>query len=309
MSITVPAPRARGILARQSVLGRLVRRPAGAFGLAVVLALAAAALFAPVVAPYDHAAQDIVNRLQGPTGEHMLGTDHLGRDLLSRLIFATRIELGVAVPAVLAALAFGLLLGLVAGYVGGRIDNALIVVMDTFQAFPPVILALALLALVGPSLRNLMIVIAVSFAPQYARVARASVLAVKQNPFVEAERALGASSARIVSVHVLPNILAPLFILLAMNIPSAITVEAGLSFLGVGVQPPTPSWGVILADGFQRVRDAPWPVIWTGLTLMVTTLGFTMLGETLRDIIDPRLSGARRATRVRERTASSPTAP
>lgn len=309
MSVAVPAPRARRLLGRHSVLARLARRPAGAFGLAVVVGLVLVAAFAPLVAPYGHAEQDIVNRLQGPTQDHLLGTDHLGRDLLSRLVFATRIELGVAVPAVSAALALGLLLGLVAGYLGGRVDNALIVVMDTFQAFPPVILALALLALVGPSLRNLMIVIAVSFAPQYARVARASVLAVKQNPFVEAERALGASSARIVSVHVLPNILAPLFILLAMNIPSAITVEAGLSFLGVGVQPPTPSWGVILADGFQRVRDAPWPVIWTGVTLMITTLGFTMLGETLRDIIDPRLSGARRPTRVRARVDSSPITP
>jgi peptide/nickel transport system permease protein len=183
----------------------------------------------------------------------------------------------------------GLVLGLTAGYLGGRVDNALIVVMDSAQAFPTVILALALLAVLGASLRNILIVIAITFAPQYARVARASVLAVKQNPFIEAERALGARNLRVVGVHILPNIMAPLFILLAMNIPAAITVEAGLSFLGVGVQPPTPSWGVILAEGFERVREAPWPVLDTGLALMLATLGFTLLGETLRDVVDPRL--------------------
>ena len=246
------------------------------------------------MAPYDPAAQDIANRLQGPSQSHLLGTDHLGRDLLSRIIFGARVELGVAVPAVCAALVLGLLLGVTAGYLGGRVDNVLIVVMDAIQAFPAVVLALTVLALLGPSLRNVLLVIAITFSPQYARVARASVLAVKQNPFIEGARALGASSPRVVTVHVLPNIVAPLFILLAMNIPSAIAVEAGLSFLGVGVQPPTPSWGVILAEGFERVRDAPWPVISTGLALILTTLGFTLLGETLRDVIDPRLRAVQR---------------
>ena len=170
--------------------------------------------------------------------------------------------------------------------------------MDTVQAFPAVILALALLAVLGPSLRNVIIVIGVSFAPGYARVARALVLSSKQDHYVEAERALGAGTRRIVGVHILPNIVAPLFILLAMDMPGAITVEAGLSFLGVGVQPPTPSWGVILADGFDRVRDTPWPVIGAGGFLMITTLGFTMLGETLRDVVDPRLSGVRRWRRA-----------
>ena len=165
--------------------------------------------------------------------------------------------------------------------------------MDTVQAFPTVILALALLALLGPSLQNVIIVIVVSFAPGYARVARASLLSAKQDLYVEAERALGAGDGRIVGVHILPNIVAPLFILLAMDLAAAITIEAGLSFLGVGVPPPTPSWGVILADGFNRVRDTPWPVLSAGLVLMITTLAFTMLGETLRDVVDPRLSGTR----------------
>ena len=166
--------------------------------------------------------------------------------------------------------------------------------MDAIQSFPSVVLALTVLAVLGPSLGNVLVVIAITFSPQYGRVARASVLAVKQNPFIEGARALGATSPRVVTVHVLPNIVAPLFILLAMNIPSAIAVEAGLSFLGVGVQPPTPSWGVILAEGFERARDAPWPIISTGLALILTTLGFTLLGETLRDVIDPRMKSVQR---------------
>lgn len=280
------------LLGRKPFLIRLLSRPAGFFGAAVVAALIVVLIFAPQIAPYAAGAQNIVDRLEGPSTAYLLGTDQLGRDLLSRIILGTRVELGIAVPAVLAALAAGLLMGVAAGYMGGRVDNAMIVVMDSIQAFPAVILALALLAVLGPSLRNLIIVIAVAFSPQYARVTRASVLKLRQEPFVEAEKSLGASNLRIMAVHILPNIIAPLFILSAMNIPSAIAIEAGLSFLGLGVQPPTPSWGVILADGFERVRDSPWPVIWTGLALVVTTLGFTMLGETMRDTIDPRLTGA-----------------
>ena len=300
MAVSVPARRLRLVFpGRKSVVARLARRPAGLFGLVVVIGLGLAAALAPLVAPYDPAAQDIANRLQGPSQSHLLGTDHLGRDLLSRIIFGARVELGVAVPAVSAALVLGLLLGVTAGYLGGRVDNVLIVVMDSIQAFPAVVLALTVLALLGPSLRNVLFVIALTFSPQYARVARASVLALKQDPFIEGARALGASSLRVVTVHVLPNIVAPLFILLAMNIPSAIAVEAGLSFLGVGVQPPTASWGVILAEGFERVRDAPWPVLSTGLALILATLGFTLLGETLRDAIDPRMRAVRAVQRPR----------
>jgi peptide/nickel transport system permease protein len=279
---------------RLTLLKEVVRRPSGLFGLVVVLFLLIVAAFPAFFAPYSADEQDIPSRLQGPSWDHLLGTDELGRDLLSRLIFSTRIELGVAVPSVLGALILGLVLGVIAGYRGGMLDNVLIVVMDSLQAFPTVILALVLLALLGSSLQNVIIVITVSFIPNYARVSRALVLALKNNQFVEAERSLGASPLRLVSFHVVPNILAPLFILLAMDIPSAITVEAGLSFLGIGVQPPTASWGVMLADGFARVEDSPWGVIAPGLALMITTLAFTLLGETLRDVFDPRLSGARR---------------
>lgn len=281
---------------RLSLIREVVRRPAGLFGLLIVVLLLVVLVFAPVLAPYGAAKQDIKNRLQGPSAAYLLGTDHLGRDLLSRVIFGTRVALGTAFPAVLAALSSGLVLGLVAGYTGGSVvDNTLLVIMDSIQAFPAVILALALLALLGPSQGNVILVIAIAFTPGYARIVRAQVLSVKENPFVEVERSLGASDLRIVLVHILPNILAPLVILLAMDLPSAITTEAGLSFLGLGVRPPTPSWGVILADGFSKIRTSPWPVLWAGLILMLTTLGFTLFGETLRDILDPKLAGARRA--------------
>jgi peptide/nickel transport system permease protein len=191
-------------------------------------------------------------------------------------------------------MACGLTLGVIAGYFGGWIDNALVVVMDALQAIPAVILALVLIALLGPSLRNVIIVIAVAFTPGYARVSRALVYATKQEQFVEAERALGASHARIVFIHIIRNILGPLFILMAMDIPSAVTIEAGLSFLGVGIQPPTPSWGNILSDGFTYIYQTPWLILSAGIALMLTTLGFTMFGETLRDVFDPRLSGIRR---------------
>lgn len=276
-----------------SFLGRLVRNPAGAFGLFVVTGLVTVAAFAPLLVPYGVATQDIAHRLQGPSGAHPLGTDDLGRDLLSRIMYGARVELGVAIPSVCTALALGLLLGVTAGYLGGRVDNMLILVMDTVQAFPSLILALVLVAVLGSSLTNLGVVIAITFAPQFARVSRASVLALRANPFVEAERSLGAGPVRIIGVHVLPNIIAPLLVLLAMNVPSAITIEAGLSFLGMGVQPPTPSWGVILNDGFASVYQSPWAMVFTGLALVVTTVGFTALGETLRDVADPRLVGAK----------------
>ena len=275
------------------VIRDVASRPTGLVALVIIGVLLLAVAVGPLFVA-DPAAQDIPRRLEGPSLEHPLGTDHLGRDLLARLVHGARIALGVAVPAVVIAMIVGLLLGLAAGYLGGRVDSAVIVVTDALQAFPAVILALAILALLGPSLRNVVIVIALGFAPGYARVARASVFAIKQDVFVEAERSLGASSRRIISVHILPNVIAPMLILMAIDLPVAVTVEAGLSFLGLGVPPPNPSWGVILSDGFPRIREAPWPVIGAGVTLMVTTLGFTLLGESLRDRLDPRVRAARR---------------
>ena len=275
------------------VLREVARRPGGLFGLIVVVGLFVVVVAAPLVAPYSATQQDIANRLAGPSLHHLLGTDELGRDLLSRVIYGARIAMAVAVPAVLLAMAAGLVIGLIAGYFGGGTDQVAIVGMDAVQAFPAVILALALLAVLGPSLRNVVIVIAVALAPGYARVVRAMTLAAKQNQYVEAELSLGVSTTRLTVYHLLPNIAPPLFILMAMDMPSAIAIEAGLSFLGLGVPPPSPSWGALLADGFTYVLISPWAILAASLALIIVTVGFTMLGEALRDVLDPKLSGVR----------------
>jgi peptide/nickel transport system permease protein len=283
------------VLNRIPILGDVLRSPLGALGFLIVLGFMLMVLFAPLLAPYGFAEQDIPSMLQGPSRAHLLGTDHLGRDLLSRIIYGARIALGVAVPAVLIALSGGVVLGLIAGYTGGIVDDTSLVVFDSLQAFPAVILALTILALLGPSLVNVILVIGLAWTPGYARIVRAQVLTSKQNPYIEVERSLGASRPRILARHLLPNIVAPLLILAAMDLPVVITFEAGLSFLGLGVRPPTPSWGVILSDGFNFIRQSPWPITWAGLTLIITTLGFTLFGEALRDVLDPALSGTRGA--------------
>jgi peptide/nickel transport system permease protein len=290
-----PTNRFQSVLNRIPVLGDVLRRPLGALGSVIVLGFMLMVFFAPVLAPFNYAEQDIPNMLQGPSRQYLLGTDHLGRDLLSRIIYGARIALVVAAPAVSVALVGGVIVGLLAGYVGGIVDNIAVVFMDSMQAFPAVILALAILALLGSSLVNVIIVIGLAWIPGYARITRAQVLSAKQNQYVEVERSLGASQGRILGYHILPNVVAPLLILAAMDLPVVITFEAGLSFLGLGVKPPTPSWGVILSDGFNFIRQSPWPITWAGLTLIVVTLGFTLFGETLRDVLDPRLSGSRGA--------------
>jgi peptide/nickel transport system permease protein len=275
------------------VFGEVLGRPLGALGFVIVLGFVITVIFAPLLAPYGYADQDIPNRLQGPSRQYLLGTDHIGRDILSRLIYGSRIALGVALPAMGIALCGGLILGLLAGYLGGFADNVVLVFLDTSSSIPVLMLALTFLVLLGPSLLNLVLVIGLSWSPGYARIVRAQVLATKQNVYVEAERSLGASTWRIARHHIVPNILPPLLIMAAMDLPWVIIFEAGLSFLGMGVRPPTPSWGAILADGYAKIRQSPWPITWAGLTLVLTTLGFTLLGETLRDVLDPRLAGTR----------------
>ncbi|MDX1689053.1 MAG: ABC transporter permease [Candidatus Promineifilaceae bacterium] len=288
-----PRARYQQVLDRIPVIGDVVRSPMGALGVIIVAGFLFVVIFAPYIAPYHYTEQDIPSRLEGPSRQYPLGTDELGRDLLSRLIYGSRIALGVAVPSVAIALTGGILLGLISGYVGGIVDDVVVVFIDSINAFPAVILALAILALLGPALTNEILVIGLAWIPGYARVTRAQTLSVKQNVYIEAERSLGASTARIILFHVMPNVVAPVLILAAMDLPVVITFEAGLSFLGLGVPPPFPSWGSILATGFNFVRQSPWPITWAGLTLIVTTLGFTLFGEALRDVLDPRLSGTR----------------
>jgi peptide/nickel transport system permease protein len=257
-------------------------------GLVVSIALLAMAIFANQLAPYSSAAIDITHRLHGPSPRHLLGTDNLGRDILSRLIIGTRIAFTVAFPAVLLAAILGLAFGLASAYAARMLGGAIVLAVEVLQALPAVVLALTLLAMYGPSLLNLILVIAVAFAPKYALVVRAMAISMKAEMFVRAEQALGAGAARIIGVHVVPNVLPTFVVMVAMDLPSAISIEAGLSFLGLGVQPPTPSWGVMLSEGFSRARESPWPVLWVSLMLMITTIGITFLGETLRDILDPK---------------------
>lgn len=281
-----------------SLLQDILQRPGGLIGTTLTVALIVTALLAPLITPHDPISQDIANRLSGPGGAYWLGTDHLGRDLLSRIIFGARISLTVAVPSVSLGLSFGLILGLAAGYLGGLVDLVVVTVADAIQAFPGIVLALAIIAILDPSLTNLIFVIAFAFAPGYMRMSRALVFNIKNRPFIAAEEALGARTAYVIRRHVFPNVIPPILVLIAINLSQAIIIEAGLSFLGLGVRPPTPSWGIMLADGFEYIRQSPWGVMWSGLALMVATFGFTMVGETLRDVVDPRMASQQRVRQL-----------
>ena len=275
------------------VLRRLVRDPQGLFALVVVLLFVGSAVAAPVLAPYDPDQIDIRSRMQGPSLLHWLGTDQLGRDTLSRVLYGGRIALTIAIVSIGVSLSLGLLLGILAGYGPRWLDSLLLLVMDAVRSFPAVIMAMAVVALTGPSLTIVLVIIIITSIPSYARLARTSTLALKSADFITAERSLGATPWRIMLRHLLPNIAGPLLILGAMDVPVVVTVEAGLSFLGLGVLPPTASWGTILNEGYLVIRETPWPVIAGGVPLVLTTLGFTFLGKSLRDLLDPRLRGSR----------------
>lgn len=265
----------------------------GVFGLALVILFFASALFAHWLAPYDPYQMDIPSRLSGPTWDHLAGTDQLGRDTLSRVLYGGRVALEVAAIGVSVSLFFGLLLGMLAGFGPQWLDNLLLLAFDTIRAFPTIVLALATVALTGPSLEMVLAIVIVTSIPQYARMARTSTLAIRHTEFIVAERSLGANIPRILMRHVMPNVIGPLLILGAMDVPVVVTIEAGLSFLGLGVLPPTPSWGTVLNEGYLVIRDTPWLVIAGGIPLVLTTLGFTFLGEALRDVFDPRLRKGR----------------
>ncbi|MGI9419791.1 MAG: ABC transporter permease [Geminicoccaceae bacterium] len=274
-------------------LSLLLTNPMGMFGLLLVLMFFASAIFAPMFATHDPLAMDIPNRLSGPTAEHWAGTDQLGRDTFSRVLYGGRVALQVAAIGVSVSLVVGLILGMLAGFGPTWLDNVLLVLFDTIRSFPTIVLALAAVALLGPSLKLVLAIVIVTTIPGYARLARTSTLALKNTEFILAERSLGASTGRMLLRHIMPNVIGPLLILAAMDVPVVVTIEAGLSFLGLGVQPPTASWGTILNEGYLIIRDTPWMVIAGGIPLVLTTLGFTFLGEALRDIFDPKLRRGR----------------
>ncbi|TPI65337.1 ABC transporter permease [Mesorhizobium sp. B3-1-7] len=271
------------------VLRRIVREPLGAFGLTLVVIVVLSALFADVLSSYPPTKLAPAERFAPASLHHLLGTDHLGRDLFSRVLHGGRIALAIALGATGLSLIGGIALGLIAGYGPRWLDNLMLLLFDAIKSFPTVMLALTLVTLTGPSLLAVLIVVVLVNVPGYARIIRTQTLVLKSAEHVMAARSTGASTARILTVHILPNVIGPILILASMDIPVVVAIEAGLSFLGLGVRPPLPSWGAILNDGFVNIRDSYWIVVAGGLPIILTTLGFTFLGETLRDVFDPRL--------------------
>jgi peptide/nickel transport system permease protein len=278
-----------------TLLRRLVRRRTALFGMLVVVAVLLAAVFAPYVSPFDPLEQDIGQRLREPGWQdeqgrlHPLGTDHLGRDILARIIYGSRIALVVGLAAVVISGVLGMLIGLVAGYFGGRIDDFLMRLADVQLAFPFILLAIAVIGVLGPSLRNIIIVIGVSSWVVYARVVRGEVLSIREREYVHAAVALGSRHWRVLATHVLPNTFTPWLVVATLDMARVIVIESALSFLGLGVQPPTPTWGGMLADGRVYLSTAWWLATFPGLAILVTVLGINLFGDGLRDTLDPRL--------------------
>lgn len=268
---------------------KIMREPLGALGISLVILMIFSAVFADLIASADPSKISPRDRFLPPSFDHLMGTDQLGRDLFARILHGGRIALAVALFTTAVSLIIGTVLGLLAGYGPRWLDNVLLLLFDSVKSFPTVMLALALVTLFGPSLTSVIIVVVLVNVPGYARIIRTQTLTLKSAEFVTAAQSMGASTMRILRVHMLPNTIGPLLILVSMDIPVVIAIEAGMSFLGLGVRPPTPSWGAILNDGFTAIRDTPWIAVAGGLPIILTTLGFTFLGETLRDIFDPRM--------------------
>ncbi|MSP13551.1 MAG: ABC transporter permease [Chloroflexi bacterium] len=271
---------------RLSILPR--QQPIGTFGAVIILIVILVALFAPVIAPYEPTSQ-ASKRLLDPSAIHLIGTDELGRDVFSRIIYGSRISLYVGLIAVSLALLLGVTTGVLAGYIGGSFDNIVMRAVDIMFAFPGLVLAIVIAGMLGPSITNAMIAIGIIYAPTFARVSRGSVLAVMGEPYIEAARLIGGRDMHIIFRHVFPNVLAPLIVLTSLNMSTAILTEAALSFLGLGTQPPDPSWGTMLSSGRKFMEIAPWMAIFPGLAIVIAVLGFNFLGDGLRDVLDPRL--------------------
>jgi len=273
----------------RTALGRLVWNPLGALGFAIILFLVLTALFPQAWAPHDPYRIDPVHRLLPPTDEHLFGTDELGRDLFSRVIYGTRISLAVALGIITGTSIVGTLVGLVAAYIGGAIDDLLMRFADVFISFPALIMAMGIVSLLGASLGNAMLTLVVIWWPQYARLARGQTLRIKELPYVEAARALGASDARILWRHILPNVVQPILIKASLDVGLAILTTASLSFLGLGAKPPSPELGALITQGRTFLLTAWWYATFPGLFIFLSVLGFNLLGDSLRDVLDPTL--------------------
>lgn len=271
------------------LMRRLLRSKAAIFGLVIIGLMFICALFAPLIATHDYVKQDLPSMLQPPSKAHLFGTDEFGRDIFSRVIYGSRVSLKVGFLAVGISLFVGLLLGSIAGYYGRILDSVICALVDIALAFPMTLLAIAIIAILGPGLFNVCLAIALSSWGSFARIARGQFLSLKNQEFVEAARILGYSDARIIFRHILPNSLAPLVVLTTLEVPKAIIVEATLSFLGLGIQPPLPSWGSIMSSGRSFLFHAPWITIFPGVMIILIVMGFNLLGDALRDSLDPRL--------------------
>lgn len=283
------APRTRSLL--RQFIGHVRRDPATLVGLVIVVVLVLVAIFAPMIAPYEANANTRV-MLAAPSWQHPFGTNIQGRDLFSRVVLGSRNSLGVAFPSVALAIAIGLPIGMLTGYVGGRFDSVFIRLFDIVFALPTILFAIALVAYLGPSTRNLILTIAVLYIPRVAMVARAPTLSIKAREFVLASRMFGASIFWILRKHVLPNIAAPILVEASLLLSTALLTEAALSFLGLGIQPPEPSWGADLGKGRDFMELGVYQVLFPGLTIMLAVLGFNLLGDGLRDFFDPRIRKA-----------------
>nr|WP_188633423.1 nickel transporter permease [Lentibacillus kapialis] len=270
-------------------LFHLLKSKTSLIGFCIIFILIVTAIFAPLIATHSPTEQSILNQYQTPSSEHWLGTDALGRDIFSRIIYGTRISIQIGVIAVGISMIIGVLLGSVAGYFGKWADQIIMRFVDILLAFPSILLAIALVAVLGPSLRNAMIAVGIIGIPQFARIIRSAVLSVKETEYIEAARAIGAKHGRTLMQHVLPNCIAPIIVQATLSVGTAILDAAGLSFLGLGAQPPTPEWGAMLSDGRAALQNAPWVITFPGLAIFFVVIGFNLFGDGLRDALDPKL--------------------
>ena len=280
----------------RKILRKLFENKGAVFGLIMVLGVIFCAIFSPLISPHDPIAQDVEKRLippmwqEGADPQYLLGTDHLGRDIVSRLIYGARISIVVSVSAVALSAILGTLIGLFSGFYGGKVDSFFMRIADVQLAFPFILLAIAIIAVLGPSLENIIIVMGITGWVIYARVVRAEVLSLREKEFIMSVRALGGSNGRIIFKHLLPNVIPPIIVIITLEMARMIIMEAALSFLGLGIQPPTPTWGGMLADGRVYLATSWWLATFPGLVIMLVVLGINLLGNWLRDMLDPRLT-------------------
>ena len=285
-----PAPSPLAYMARATVKAFNANKTSWV-GLVIFLIVAFAAISAPLLAPHDPVEQNILYKLRPPTAEHPIGTDAFGRDILSRLLYGARISLVIGFVSTLAAMLLGSVIGIVAGWYGGRFDVIVMQAMDMLLAFPSLILGLLIVAMLGPSMTNIILAIALTSVPAFARIARAPTIAVKEREYIEACRALGYSDTRIMGGHILPNIFPEILVMASLWLANAIRTEASLAFIGLGVKPPTPTWGGMIREGFENILDSAWLAVAPGLAILIVVFALNLLGDGLRDAIDPKLKG------------------